>query len=146
MYAMREGRSAHEHERAAFNYADAVPFAVVDCLLTGGSLLACTVHPYPSDTHLGTLLHNLLSLPERSHEKNAVHCRAHAVQRLKTFFAFDVFREEIDGHHVIAALAHLAEQRSAEVFRIARYADHGDAALAKEIIDVGSGGHRSLLL
>jgi hypothetical protein len=71
---------------------------------------------------LGALLHNSLGLPERSHEKNGVDRRIHAMQRLKTFFALDVFREEIDGHHVVAALAHLAEQRAAEIFRIARYA------------------------
>jgi hypothetical protein len=120
-------------------------FAEVDGLLSSGALFADAIHPDSLDSQLGAFVHKSLGLPEWSHEENTVNRWTNAMQRLEAFFSVDVFREEVDGHHVVALLAHFAKQASTEIFGVARYAHHRDAVLLKKIINLGpSRSHESL--
>ena len=134
--------AGEEHERA-FSGDEMNPMlaAELDGILSSGSVLADAIHPQPSNTDLCAIFEDAVGYVGRSHEECGFDARLDLTYMREAALALDFGREWIHGHDFVASLGQFAIEGGAEVFRIARQANHREALVGQELINGFASGN-----
>ena len=134
---MQKWSAGEEHERAVTLYqAYAVLAAKVRSLQADRTLPAAAMHPHPGQTGFGAIAHYARGFSRLGHDQSGLNRRVYLLQMGKTAPVFQFTRGWIYRNDVVAAPRHFAEDNTAEILRITREADQGDAPLRQEVPNI----------
>src|SRR6185437_4282115 len=128
---------AQEHEwTLSINDSNTVLTAKGHRRRTNRTLSSSAMHPNFPDTSGYAVLHNGFGLRGRRHEQGCFHGRFDGLHANKRLSALHFIRHGINRHDVVSAAGEFAEEHAAEILGIARDANHRDAMMRHETVDI----------